>query len=179
MKPAPFNPSNNDLGVPHVIVDGLHGLPPSLVGVDRLGRLLHGVGHAVELGGGAAQPELVEAVALARAGGARDLFRHHCEAAADAGEAGGLGEAAELDGALLGPVDLVDGVRDLRLGDEGLVGGVEEDHAVVGVGVVDPLRQLGVGGHGAGRVVGEAEVDDVDLLGGSDGMKPLSAVQGI
>ena len=54
-------------------------------------------------------------------------------------------------------------VRDLRVGDEGLVGGVEEDHAVIGIGVVDPLLQLGLAGHGAGRVVGEAEVDDVHL----------------
>jgi len=56
-------------------------------------------------------------------------------------------------------------VGDVRVGDERLVGGVEEDHAIVGVGVVDPLLQLGLAGHGAGRVVGEAEVDDVHLLG--------------
>ena len=44
----------------------------------------------------------------------------------DAAETGGLGEGAKLDGALLGPFDLVDRVRDARFGDEGLVGGIEQ-----------------------------------------------------
>src|SRR3712207_6991205 len=45
--------------------------------------------------------------------------------ATGAGEAGGLGEAAELDGHLPGPGDFVDGARQPGLGDEGLVGGVD------------------------------------------------------
>ena len=59
------------------------------------------------------------------------LFGNDHQAAAHAGEAGGLGEGAELDGALLRPFDLVDGVGDGRVGDERLVGGVEEDDRVV------------------------------------------------
>jgi len=155
----------DDAGVLHVIVDDLLGLLPPLVGVDRSGGALDRVGGAVELGGGAAQPKLVETVALAGRRGAHDLFRHDHQAAAHAGKTGGLGKGAELDGALLGPFDLVDRVRDLRVGDEGLIGGVKEDHRVVGIGVIDPFLQLGLGGHGAGRVVGEAEIDDVHLLG--------------
>ena len=155
----------DDAGVLHVIIDDLLGLLPPLVGVDRSGGALDRVGGAVELGGGAAQPELVEAVLLAAGRGAHDLFRYDHQAAADAGEAGGLGERAELDGALLGPFDLVDGVRNIGVGDERLVGGVEEDHRVVGVGVIDPLLQLCLAGHGAGRVVGETEIDDVHFLG--------------
>src|ERR1039457_453699 len=56
----------DDAGVLHVVVDDLFGLLPPLVGVNRGGGLLHRVGGAVELGGGAAQPQFVEAVALAR-----------------------------------------------------------------------------------------------------------------
>ncbi len=154
----------DDAGILHVIIDDLPGLLPPLFGVDRGGGALDRVGGAVELGGGAAQPQFVEVVLLTAGRGAHDVFRHDHQAAADTGEAGGLGEGAELDGALLGPFDFVDGVRDLRVGDERLVGGVKEDHAVVGIGVIDPLLQLGLAGHGAGRVVGEAEIDNVHLL---------------
>ena len=48
-------PFADDAGVLHVVVDDLLGLLPALVGVDRGGGLLHRVGGAVELGGGAAQ----------------------------------------------------------------------------------------------------------------------------
>lgn len=51
------------------------------------------------------------------------------------------------------------------IGDERLVGCVEEDHGVVGQGVIDPLLQLFPGGDRAGRVVGETEIDDVRLFG--------------
>ena len=168
----------DDPGILHVVVDDLLGLLPPLLGVDGSRGALHRVGGAVELGGGAAQPELVEGVLLARARRPHDLFRHDHQAAADAGETGSLGEGAELDGALLRPFDLVDGVRDLGVGDKGLVGGVEEDHRVVGIGVVDPLLELGLGGDGAGRVVGEAEVDDVDLRRRQGGDEVVRLVAG-
>ena len=59
------------------------------------------------------------------------------------------------------------------LDDEALVGGVEHDDGVVGVGVVDPgLELLGVQ-HGAGGVVGGAQVDDVDLALGQLGAKAV------
>ncbi len=55
-------------------------------------------------------------------------------------------------------------MRDGGIGDERLVGRVEEDDGVVGQSVVDPPLQLLLGRHGAGRVVREAEVDHVHLL---------------
>ena len=92
------------------------------------------------------------------------LHGHHGVGAAVAGEAGGLGEGAELDGTGSGALDLIDGVGHILLGDEGLIGGVVEDDGAVGVGVVHPRLQLLLGGYRAGGVVGEAQVDDVHLL---------------
>ena len=68
---------------------------------------------------------------------------------------------AEFDGAFLRTFNFVDGAGDARFGDEGFVGGVEEQHCFVGQGIVDPLLQILFGGHGTRRVVGVAKIDDV------------------
>ena len=147
---------------------GLH-LRLALGGVDGGGGLLHGVGDAVELGRVAAVPEGVNGVGVARRVVGHEGLGHDGVGAARAGEAGGLGEAAELDGTVAGPLDLVDGVGDLRVADVGLVGAVEEDDGLVGPGVGDPRFELGARGDGAGRVVGEAQVDQVRRGGGDGG----------
>jgi len=59
-----FQAFTDDAGILHVVVDDLFGLGPPFVRVDRGSGALHRVGGAVELGGGAAEPELVEGVFL-------------------------------------------------------------------------------------------------------------------
>ena len=52
-------------------------------------------------------------------------------------------------------------MRHALFGDEALVGGIEHDDGVVGVGVIDPCLQLLGVEHRAGGVVRAAQVDDV------------------
>ena len=89
-------------------------------------------------------------------------FWHHGERAAHAGEAAVLREAAELDGALARARNFVNRLRDRRIRDEGLVGGVEEDDRAVLERVIDPRLQFVAGGGGAGRIVRRAEIDQVE-----------------
>src|SRR6185503_5280853 len=63
-------------------------------------------------------------------------------------------------------VHLVDRVRDAGVDDVGLVGGVVQDHGVFGARVVDPALERLAARHGAGRVVGIAEIDQVDVTVG-------------
>src|SRR5690606_29477323 len=80
------------------------------------------------------------------------------------GEAGRLREAPELDRDLVRAFDLVDRMRDRRIRDERLVGGIEEDHRTALAREGDPARELLLRRGGAGRVVRRAEIDEVDLL---------------
>ena len=95
----------NDSGVGAVVVEVLLDLLHALVGKDGLGTALHNIGNAVELRSLAAQPHLVQLAAGQR-------LRHDGVAAARAGEACDLGEAAHLDGNLLRALDLKDAGRD-------------------------------------------------------------------
>ena len=52
-------------------------------------------------------------------------------------------------------------MRDLRIGNKCLIGTVEENDAVIGIGVVHPCLELLPGGHGAGRIVGETEINQI------------------
>ena len=62
--------------------------------------------------------------------------------------------------------------------DKGLIGGVIQDDGAVLVGIVHPHLQLLPGGHRAGGVVGEAEINDVHLLLGGLGHKAVGLYAG-
>ena len=62
------------------------------------------------------------------------------------------------------PLYLIDGVGHVVFADEGFVGGIEQNQRVVGERIIYPFLQLGLGQSGSRRVVGVAEVDDVDAL---------------
>ena len=162
LKAGSFEHTEHFGSVLHVVVDGGFYLSLALGRVYSGGGALGDVAGAVELRTLAAQPELVEGDALALEGGDADVLGDDGVAAADAGETGGLGVGAELDGALAGTANLEDAVGDVWVLDVGLIGGVVEDEGVVLQGVVDPLAQLLLGDDGAGGIVGIAEVDDVD-----------------
>ena len=73
------------------------------------------VAGAVELGRLAAVPELVQRDAFAFQRGGSEFFRHNGVATAYSRESGSLREAAELDGAFLRSLYLIDGVGARRL----------------------------------------------------------------
>ena len=136
----------------------------SVGGVERLGGALDDVGDAVELRAHAAVPERMERFFFAVERFSEECFWHDGECAADAGEAAVFREAAELDRALVGAGDFVDGMRDSRFADVGFVGGVVEEDGFVAERVLDPAGELLAGGDRAGGIVREAEVDDVHLF---------------
>ncbi len=152
--------------VAEIVIGQRADLPLPLRGVYGRGGALDGVGHAVRLGRVAAVPQRVQALGLPGVVGRHERFGHHGEGAAGAGEPRGLGKTPELHRDLARPLDLVYGMRDLRVADEGLVGGVEEDQRLVPVRVGHPFRQLAPRGGRARGVVRKAEVDDVHALGG-------------
>jgi hypothetical protein len=53
-----------------------------------------------------------------------------------------LGEGTELDGYVLGALNLIDGAGNILFGDIGRIGSVEQDDGLVLTGIVDPFRQL-------------------------------------
>ena len=136
----------------------------SFGGKHRGGGLLDGVAGTVELGAVAARPELVQRDALAAVRLAANGLRNDDVGATHAGEAAVFRKAAELDGHVLGTFDFEDRARDLRVLDEGLVGGVEENDRIVLLRILHPGFELGAGGDGTGRVVGEAEIDEVGFF---------------
>lgn len=129
----------DDAGVIHIVGDEGLIFPLALLGVDGLRRALDDVGGAVELRRLAAEPDIRKLLPVAfEAGGDGGV------AAAGAGEAGGLGEAAKFDRALSRAFDLVDRVWDVRLRDVLAIGGIVEDERVVAPRVVYPDLELGL-----------------------------------
>lgn len=110
-----------------------------------LRRPLGDVAGTVELGRLAAVPELVQWDAFAFQRGGSEFFRHNGVATAYSRESGSLREAAELDGAFLRSLYLIDGVGYVIFADEGFVGGIEQNQRVVGERIVHPFLQLGLG----------------------------------
>ena len=119
---------------------------------------LHHIGHAVELGGLTAQPQLIQVHPLAL-----QFLGHYGVAAAGAGKACDLGEGADLHGTLACTLDLEDAAGKLTLRDEALVGGIVQDNSIILAGVVHPCFQLCAGVGSAGGVVGAADIDDICL----------------
>ena len=130
-----------------------------LLRVNRFGRPLGNVANAVKLGGLAACPHGVQALALKHTG-----LRHHGITAAHAGKAGSLGERTQLNGALLGALNLINGMGHIVLYNKGFIGTVKDDQSVIGQRIVYPLFQLRFGGAHTGGVVGKAQVDHIRSL---------------
>ncbi len=149
-------------GVLHIVINGSLDLLFALGCVDGLGGTLTDIAAAIELGALATQPQLVERDALALEGADGDLFRHDGIAAADTRETSRLGIGSELDCALAGSANLIDGVRYLRVLNVGLIGGIIEDEGIVLQRVVHPLAQLLLADDRTRGVVGIAEIDDID-----------------
>ena len=88
---------------------------------------------------------------------------HHGPAQSGAGEASSFGQGGDLNGAALRAGQLIDAVGNCRVRNKGLIGGVEEDDGVSGVGPVHPQLKLCSGIGRPGGVVGRAEVHQLRL----------------
>ena len=164
-----MQPAADGGGVFHVVVHILAHFTAALRGVDGLGSALHDVGTAVVLGGLSAVPEGFQGYRPPLGGTRPHGFGNDHVAAAQARESGGLGEAAELHGHLSGALKLVDAVRDTLLADIGFIGGIKENQALIGAGVVHPALEIGPRKRRARGVVGQTKVDDVGPFGRKGG----------
>ena len=84
------------------------------------------------------------------------ILRHNGKAQAHTGKTGILGKAADFNRAGSCPLALIDGVRNIRLGNIGLIGRVIEDNRVNPVGVIHPLLQPFLSNRHSRRIIGEA-----------------------
>src|SRR5262245_13373894 len=91
-------------------------------------------------------------------------FRHHRKTTAHTGEAAVLRKTAQFNRALERPRDLKNRMRNFRIGDVRLVGGIEEQKRIVFVRVIDPARKLRAQCDGTRRVVWKTEIDEIDML---------------
>ena len=124
-------------------------------------------------------PPQPQAVKLARLGPfAGEGFGDDRPAQPHAGEAGLLGETVDLDGAGLGPFDLIDRTRQARVADKGGIGGVENDDRLVRKGVIHKKLELRAGGDGARGIIRTANVDEVGLALGRLGEETVGLVAG-
>ena len=154
--------------IPHIVRDLVCGLPLSRFRIDRFARALHNVGRAVKLGPVASAPERVKLDFFARAVRALHLFpesvRHHRRAETQPRKSRLLRIGAELDRTSSRALALVNRVRDIGLGDIGLIGRVKENHTAVFVGVIHPALKRFFPHDRAGRVIRRAEVNEVRCL---------------
>ncbi|KAF5051479.1 hypothetical protein DSECCO2_418510 [anaerobic digester metagenome] len=164
-------PFTDDPGILQVVC---HQGPALLVSLSRqrsISTLLGNVARPVEKRALPAVPHRIEH-------GRRSIltakgFRHNGPAKPYTGKTGELGEAVDLDGALLGPFHFIDGARVSSLGDVLAVCAVEDDDTLVRSSVIDKGFQLVVGRHSAGRVIRTAQVDQVHLLLRRLGNEPI------
>lgn len=160
------------------MIDELGNLLFAFFGKHCCRAFLHGIRGAVEFGGVAAGPELMDRDRRAVFGTTRYRFRNYHVSAAYTGEATVFRERAELDRATASAFYFVDGMRDLRILNEGLVGGIEKDDRIVFPCVGDPLSELCAGGDGTGRVVRKAEINESARSDGTPATNSFSALQG-
>ena len=89
------------------------------------------------------------------------ILRDHGKAQSYAGKARIFGKRPQLNGAGSGALALVDRVRHIFLGDICFISRVINDNGTVLVGIIDPFLQLCFVDRGAGRIVGEAQIDQI------------------
>lgn len=167
---------NEEGGVAHVVFDEGADLGFAFIGVEGGGAALDNVTGTIEFGAVAAAPEGMDGVGGAVFFTAHEGFGDDDEGAANAGESTVFGEAAELDGAVAGTFDFVDGAGDRGVLNEGFVGGVVEQDGFTFESVGDPGFELSAGGGGTGGVVGVAEIDEIDGLVGDFGNEAVFGV---
>src|SRR5947209_19482558 len=109
-------------------------------------------------------PQGMQRQALAGASFCPDRFRHDSKAAPNSSKSADLGEAAKFDRTVRRARNLVNRMRESRIADVGLVGGIEQDQSIVFARIIDPMSQLLGRCHGASWIVRETQIGYVDVL---------------
>ena len=143
-----------------VDADILVDLVLSFLRKDRRRALLKDVGDTVRLGRAVAHPHCIQCEPASH-----EFLRDDGVAEARPRKSCRLGERADLNGAGLCSLDLKDAVRDLRILDERLVGGIKEDDRIGFVRVIHPCPQMCAREDCTRRIVRRADVDDVGMHG--------------
>ena len=144
------------LCITHVISDLLLQLCFSLRRVNSLACSLYNVRSTIKLGSVASCPETVKLYAITH-----QFLRNNSKSKTNACKASIFGKASKLDGTGSRTLALINAVRDILLGNICLICCIIDDHAAVFVGVVDPLLKSCLCDSTAGRIVREAEIDQI------------------
>ena len=164
----------DELGILHVVLDGGTYLLLTFRGEDGFSTTLGDVAGTIEFAALATIPEGVEACSV----GTLQLFGDNGIATTYTCESCCLREAAELDGTFLRSFNLVDGVGQGVILNEGLVSGIVEDECLFSKGVIDPFCQLLLGDDSTSRVIGVTEIDDVKMLCWDVACKAVASMTG-
>src|SRR5262249_50628493 len=103
-----------------------------------------------------------EPTAVVRSG--EQIFRHHRKATAHTGESPVFRKTAEFHSALARAGNLENGMRNLGIGNVGLVCGVEQQKRVVFASVIHPARKLLARCHGTRWIVWKTKIDQIEML---------------
>ncbi len=112
----------------------------------------------------APEPKLVQRDGLSSRRIPHKFFRHDHIRTSDARKSRGLGETAEFDGHLPGAFDLVDTVRHPGLLYISLICRIKEYHRFVAKRIFDPFDQFVLLEDRPRRIVGKAQINQIDLL---------------
>ena len=135
----------------------------ALRAVSSLSATLHDVGHAIELGGLAAQPHLVQLQLAAIGGFANQCLGHNGVATASAGEATGFGHGAQLDGAFFSILDYENAARNSRVSYECFISSIIEDYCIIFQSISNPFFQLLLSICSTGGVIRRAQINNICL----------------
>ena len=153
-----------DGGVAHVMFDECGDLFFAGGRVEGLGGALSDIANAIEFCAEATVPERMQRCHFARSCAAVQFLWKNGKCTANASKSAILGKAAKLNRAFAGTGNFVNGMRNLRIADVGLIGGIEENDGIVCEGVFDPSRELGARGGGACGVVRVAEINEIHFF---------------
>ena len=129
----------------------------SLIGIYSFARTLNDVRSTVELGSVTTCPETVQGHSVS----ILKVLRDHGITETRSGKAGILGEAAKLNGTGSRAFTLIDGVRNAFFTDICLISSIVDDHCMILICIIHPLLQLCLGDRGTGRIIREAEIDQI------------------
>jgi len=154
----------HDAGILQVVLDHRFHLFGPLFRIDGGSRLLNRVGDAIEFGCMPAHPQWLYRMWLTIAVISHQFIRDDCEGTTRTGEPCSLGKASEFDGHAFRSFDLIDGMRNGRIGYKRLVGCIIKNNALILDGIVYPFLKYLFGCNRPGWIVGETKEDEIGSL---------------
>ena len=115
---------SHKVGILHIVIDGCLYLFLPLWGVDGFGSTLADIAGSIKLGALTAVPDRIQCHFLTVQSLGFQFLWYDGVSTAYTGETGSLGITVEFDGHLSGSTNLLDRMRDFRVGDVCLVGSI-------------------------------------------------------